>query len=713
MLRGVVRDVLADALLARAVRGGRPSSCGGSSARACSARTLERRSSSIVQRKVADGVVEAHRAANATDTSPASRAFATASLRFTSRVRPPERSWSSASTNGVTACPETPWRAASATASSIRSSDLDALRRRVREEQPARRRAASARPRRALPSDVVHALRHGRPAARGVEERQRVRPVAEHGDAERLEVLHRRRDVEERLRARAGDEHRRRSRARRGRRRRPVATGSRDGRRRSRPCRGSGCRRIRATASTPPTVVAPTSPATAHAARSRGPSLRALGVEARELVLGRGRRGSGRRATPIVAGVAPASRTACSISSPTSTPCGAGNPCATMRRLERDDRPALVERGANLVRELDELVHAGGRYRHRAELLDAAGGGLEREVGPADDPAGRERVSGARRVDEPRSTGSASRSSPSNEQPRAPRLRIQAASTSDRPTTRSSSSFAKTTSGCRRANGLAERVHAAVADRAPRREIDADAGTFRARELDRAQRGAPHRLEHERVAGDVEVVAAASHSDSISSARSSRAVPRSAAIERSPSGETSEQIDPVATLDRADDLDAVARRASSATSAPASSAPVFPMNRAEAPSVGGPRRDVRGLSARADPDLGVGVTAGGDRSGEPDDDVEGQISERADEHRERDRKIRAVDGGERRGGLRTFLLGGLVGASAAIAAVNRRRRAQRRRGRAARARGVRERAVLPRAPRARARRRPGCRADER
>jgi hypothetical protein len=40
-----------------------------------------------------------------------------------------------------------------------------------------------------------------------------------------------------------------------------------------------------------------------------------------------------------------------------------------------------------------------------------------------------------------------------------------------------------------------------------------------------------------------------------------------------------------------------------------------------------------------------------------------------------------MDGGERRGGLRTFLLGGVVGASAAVAAVNRRRRAQRRRGR--------------------------------
>jgi hypothetical protein len=37
--------------------------------------------------------------------------------------------------------------------------------------------------------------------------------------------------------------------------------------------------------------------------------------------------------------------------------------------------------------------------------------------------------------------------------------------------------------------------------------------------------------------------------------------------------------------------------------------------------------------------------------------------------------------GERRGRARTFLLGGLVGASAAVAALDRRRRAQRRRGR--------------------------------
>jgi hypothetical protein len=40
-----------------------------------------------------------------------------------------------------------------------------------------------------------------------------------------------------------------------------------------------------------------------------------------------------------------------------------------------------------------------------------------------------------------------------------------------------------------------------------------------------------------------------------------------------------------------------------------------------------------------------------------------------------------VDESERGGRLRTFLLGGLVGASAAVAAIDRRRRVQRRRGR--------------------------------
>jgi hypothetical protein len=40
-----------------------------------------------------------------------------------------------------------------------------------------------------------------------------------------------------------------------------------------------------------------------------------------------------------------------------------------------------------------------------------------------------------------------------------------------------------------------------------------------------------------------------------------------------------------------------------------------------------------------------------------------------------------MDGEKRRERLRTFVLGSVVGASAALAAMNRRRRAQRRRGR--------------------------------
>ena len=81
--------------------GGRASSCA-RSPDAPGARADRARSSSIVERELSDGVVETHRRENATDTSPASRAFETASFRFTSRVRPPDCSWRYASTYGVT-----------------------------------------------------------------------------------------------------------------------------------------------------------------------------------------------------------------------------------------------------------------------------------------------------------------------------------------------------------------------------------------------------------------------------------------------------------------------------------------------------------------------------------------------------------------------------------------------------------------------------------
>ena len=53
---------------------------------------------------------------------------------------------------------------------------------------------------------ALHPGRDGRPALRSVEERQRVDPVAEDGDAERLEQLARRADVEQRFHSRGDDQ---------------------------------------------------------------------------------------------------------------------------------------------------------------------------------------------------------------------------------------------------------------------------------------------------------------------------------------------------------------------------------------------------------------------------------------------------------------------------------------------------------------------------
>src|SRR5215204_4489061 len=84
---------------------------------------------------------------------------------------------------------------------------------------------------------------------------------------------------------------------------------------------------VRATASVPPTVVAPTARWATAAARSRGPSLRALAPKRPSSCSSRPTRTSP-SSTPIVAGVAPASRTRRSLSSPTAIPSPGGKPWA-------------------------------------------------------------------------------------------------------------------------------------------------------------------------------------------------------------------------------------------------------------------------------------------------------------------------------------------------------------------------------------------------
>jgi hypothetical protein len=186
---------------------------------------------------------------------------------------------------------------------------------------------------------------------------------------------------------------------------------------------------------------------------------------------------------------------------------------------------------------------------------------------------------------------------------------------------------------------LAERLDAAVANRAPRREVEADPRAFLTRELRRAQRGAPHRLDNERVAGDVQVRATGEPRRlDLVRTEIARRPPvgghRALALRRDEGADR-----PVAAEDRAADLDAELRQPLAHEHARVVGAglPDEPRRRAE---LARPGSDVRGLAARADADLRVRVAAGRDRRSEPDDDVQREISERADEHGEGDRKIR-------------------------------------------------------------------------
>src|SRR5262249_21529712 len=85
--------------------------------------------------------------------------------------------------------------------------------------------------------------------------------------------------------------------------------------------------------------------------------------------------------------------------------------------------------------------------------------------------------------------------------------------------------------------------------------------------------------------------------------------------------------------------------------------------------------DVRRLPAGTRARLGPDVVAVDERLLEPDDHVEQDIAERRDQHWQN----RSMDDGDRLGRARSFLIGGVVGASAALAAARRRRAVERRR----------------------------------
>ena len=247
----------------------------------------------------------------------------------------------------------------------------------------------------------LDARRDRRPALGGVEQRQRVGAIAEHRHAERLEQLRRGGHVEERLHPRRDDDRRGSGRRRRGRRRRPAALGSRGERRRARRCPGSGSRAAAATVSVPPTVVAPTAPCTAQAARSRGPSLRASGVNRSSSSAVEADRESSRRGRRSWPARHP--QRAPPPRSPARPPLPAGRGTRARRASSRARRRGASSSSAvrNLVGDGEEIEHHVTLDQgHRAGSLHAARRRFEREGGAADEPSRRQRVAGAGRVDD-------------------------------------------------------------------------------------------------------------------------------------------------------------------------------------------------------------------------------------------------------------------------------------------------------------------------
>ena len=369
------------------------------------------------ERQVADGVVEAHSAANATATSAASRALATISFRFTSRVRPPLRSWSVASTNGVTACPEMPSLTRLGERLLDQPLDVEALRRGIREqdagaaELPVRGRD----PRRL--ARVLHLARHVRPAVRRVEERERVGAEAEDRHAEGLQELHRGRHVEQRLRSGRDGEHLRagehgdvrgdvgRSReaavdaADPARAEEPDADLPRD---RERP--SDGRRPDRALSCAGGEIPRPDLPRVRREAGELG-GLETDSDPAVENADGR-RDGAGRPDRVLALGrdLEPVRR---------------GEAVRDERRLECDDGSATGESLADLVGHDDQLAHGSdpSRETQRAAASSARSGPPTRNPAASASPAPV--------VSTTSSTGRAARSTPSNEQPSPPRFSTQ------------------------------------------------------------------------------------------------------------------------------------------------------------------------------------------------------------------------------------------------------------------------------------------------
>ena len=185
--------------------------------------------------------------------------------------------------------------------------------------------------------------------------------------------------------------------------------------------------------------------------------------------------------------------------------------------------------------------------------------------------------------------------------------------------------------GPERRHELAERRRSGRLDRAPGREIDADAGARRSGELDRPARGARDRLREEGVPGDVEVVALEPlglklvgpevHGDP--AIREHR--PRTVALGEGDDDAVSRRLDRPAQLDAVVG-EKLRREPPGRIGRPLAEPP------GPTAELGDPGGDVRSLPAGRDGDPGGRVRVAGELALSPHDHVEHEIAEGDDPH---------------------------------------------------------------------------------
>ena len=328
----------------------------------------------------------------------------------------------------------------------------------------------------------------------------------------------------------------------------------------------------------------------------------------------------------------------------------------------------LLTRTAGSCRRLREL-------RHRAEPSDAAGRCLERQLGTPDEVPGGECIARAGRVDDLGDregrllvAGERAASGAALDDPGSRRQRVVHE--------RGLLLVREHDFGCESLDEPPESGDARPLDGAPGREIDAHASPVEPCELRRAYGRRGDGLRQQRVAGDVEVIAAEPVFVQLVGAQQSR----NAAIgkHRSRPVDLRERDDDAARplLDGTTELDTPRKeelgRETSGRIVAALAEPTRLGTEGRDPG-----RHVGALSTGVEPDPRGRIRVARASGVGLDDDIDREIPERDDPHLYDRRMARADDHGERRGRrarLRSFVLGGLVGASAVAAALRRARR---------------------------------------